>query len=151
MKLLVSLVNGGNVKRKNIVNQKRPNRGCIIRACFPTCQVRVSTVLFRVPSLLLPSSFPPPSLLPSSFPQRQTPDLRYLSGHCLTSTANSRSQWAPDLNDEVQISVGATGPQRRAADLSGHCWTSTARAKSQWAAGRASPSGECPCPERMSE
>ena len=90
-------------------------------------------------------SFPPPSLLPSSFPQRQTPDLRYLSGHCLTSTANSRSQWAPDLNDEVQISVGAAGPQRRAADLSGHCWTSTARARSQWAAGRASPSGECPC------
>ena len=112
----MSLVNGGNVKRKNIVNQKRPNRGCIIRACFPTCQVRVSTVLFRVPSLLLPSSFPPSFLLPP--------------------TANSRSQisqWAlPDLNCELQIAVGA-GPQRRGADLSGRYRTSTASCRSQWA------------------
>ena len=38
-----------------------------------------------------------------------------------TSTASSRSQWAlPDLNRELQISVGTAGPQPRAPDLSGH-------------------------------
>ena len=37
------------------------------------------------------------------------------SGHCRTSTASSRSQWAlPDLNRdrELQIPVGTAGPQR---------------------------------------
>eukprot|EP00435_Cladocopium_sp_Y103_P042852 s226_g11.t4 len=34
------------------------------------------------------------------------------SGHCRTSTASSRSQWAlPDLNREFQIAVGTAGPQ----------------------------------------
>ena len=46
----------------------------------------------------------------------------------------SRSQWAlPDLNCELQISVGTAGPQLRAPDLSGHCQTSTASSRSQWA------------------
>ena len=35
------------------------------------------------------------------------------SGHCRTSTASCRSQWAlPDLNRELQIPVGTAGPQR---------------------------------------
>ena len=56
-------------------------------------------------------------LLPPSSRQR-TPDL---SGHCRTSTANSRSQWAlPDLNRELLI-------------LSGHCRTLIAGSRSQWA------------------
>ena len=39
-----------------------------------------------------------------------------------SSHASSRSKWAqPDLNRELQISVGAAGPQPRAPDLSGHC------------------------------
>ena len=34
-----------------------------------------------------------------------------LSGHCRTSTASARSQWAlPGLNHELQISVGDAGP-----------------------------------------
>ena len=49
-------------------------------------------------------------------------------------TANSRSQCAlPDLNCELQISVGTAGPQPRAPDLSAHCRTSTASSRSQWA------------------
>ena len=56
------------------------------------------------------------------------------SGHCRTSTATSRSQWAlPDLNCELQIPVGTAGPQPRVADRSGHCRTSTASCRSQWA------------------
>ena len=74
--------------------------------------------------------------------------------------ASSRSQWAlPDLNRELQISVGTAGPQPpsdlsaghqlraadlsgrsrnstthqpRAPDLSGHCLTSTASSRFQW-------------------
>ena len=68
---------------------------------------------------------------PSSFllPQLRAPDL---SGHCRTSAASSRSQWALlDLNCELQISVGRisvgiAGPQPRAPD-------STASSRSQWA------------------
>ena len=64
-------------------------------------------------------------------PPPRAPDL---SGHCRTSTASSRSQWAlPDLNRELQIAVGTTGPQPRAPDRSGHCRTSTASSRSQWA------------------
>ena len=56
------------------------------------------------------------------------------SGHCRTSTATSRSQWAlPDLNREIQIPVGTAGPQPRAPDPSGHCRTSIATSRSQWA------------------
>ena len=55
---------------------------------LPTCQVRACR--FYILELL--SSFPSfLPLLPSSFPQQRPPDL---SGHCWTSTANSRSQWA---------------------------------------------------------
>ena len=69
------------------------------------------------------------------------------SGHCRTSTASCRSQWAlPDLNrdfqvavgtagpqprapdpSELQIPVGTAGPQPRLPDRSGHCRTSTGR------------------------
>ena len=56
------------------------------------------------------------------------------SGHCRTSTASCRSQWAlPDLNRELQIAVGTAGPQPRLPDRSGHCRTSTATSRSQWA------------------
>ena len=82
------------------------------------------------------------------------------SGHCRTSTATSRSQWAlpglhcerqipvgtagpsassrsqwalPDLNRDFQIEVGTAGPQPRLPDCSGHCRTSTATSRSQWA------------------
>ena len=56
------------------------------------------------------------------------------SGHCRTSTASCRSQWAlPDLNRDFQVAVGTAGPQPRAPDPSGHCRTSTASSRSQWA------------------
>ena len=56
------------------------------------------------------------------------------SGHCRTSTATSRLQWAlPDLNGEFQIAVGTAGPQPWLPDRSGHCRTSTATSRSQWA------------------
>ena len=62
------------------------------------------------------------------------PRLPGRSGHCRTSTASSRSQWAlPDLNRELQIPVGTAGPQPRLPDRSGHCRTSTATSRSQWA------------------
>ena len=62
------------------------------------------------------------------------PQLPGRSGHCRTSTASSRSQWAlPDLNRELQIPVGTAGPQPRLPDRSGHCRTSTATSRSQWA------------------
>ena len=69
------------------------------------------------------------------------------SGHCRTSTASCRSQWAlPGLNRDFQVAVGTAGPQPRAPipvgtagpqprapDPSGHCRTSTATSRSQWA------------------
>ena len=56
------------------------------------------------------------------------------SGHCGTSSASSRSQWAlPDLNCKRLIAVGNAGPQPRAPDPSGHCRTSCASSRSQWA------------------
>eukprot|EP00435_Cladocopium_sp_Y103_P067841 s168_g30.t1 len=58
---------------------------------------------------------------------------KYRSGHCRTSSASSRSQWALlDLNCELQISLGTAGPQPRVPDRSaqlrlpdssGHCRT----------------------------
>ena len=71
---------------------------------FSTCRVRVSrfyqSYLLLLVLLLLLLLFP--------------------------STASSRSQCAlPDLNRELQISVGTAGPQPRAPDFSGHCRTST--------------------------
>ena len=49
------------------------------------------------------------------------PQLRAPDGHCRTSTASSRSQWAlPDLNCELQISAGTVGLQLRARDLNEH-------------------------------
>ena len=65
---------------------------------------------------------------------RSQPRLPDRSGHCRTSTASSRSQWAlPDLNRELQIPVGTAGPQPRLPDRSGHCRTTTATSRSQWA------------------
>ena len=56
------------------------------------------------------------------------------SGHCRTSTASCRSQWAlADLNRDFQVAVGTAGPQPRLLDRSGHCRTSTATFRSQWA------------------
>ena len=68
-----------------------------------------------------------------------TPDL---SGHRRTSTTSSR--WAlPDLNCELQISVGTAGPQSRAPDLSGHCQTSTGSSRYQWHCRTARRQREC--------
>eukprot|EP00435_Cladocopium_sp_Y103_P024901 s1510_g6.t1 len=56
------------------------------------------------------------------------------SGHCRTSSASSRSQWAlPDLNCKLPIAVGNAGPQPRGPDPSGQRRTSTASSRSQWA------------------
>ena len=64
-------------------------------------------------------------------PPPRAPDC---SGHCRTSTASCRSQWAlPDLNRDFQVAVGSAGPQPRLPDRSGHCRTSTATSRSQWA------------------
>ena len=116
---------------------------------FPTCQVRVDRFYQSCPRPPPPSSPPPP-------PPRQlqiavgttglhlpAPDH---SGHCRTSSASSRAQWAlPDLNHERQIAVGTAGPQRRLPDRSGHCRTSVAPARSLGTA-------ECQnMPDRMPE
>ena len=94
---------------------------------FPTCQVRVVR-FYQSCSPPPPPPHPPP---PSPPPPPRSPDP---SGHCRTSTATSRSQWAlPDLNREFQIAVGTAGPQPRLPDPSGHCRTSTATSRSQWA------------------
>eukprot|EP00435_Cladocopium_sp_Y103_P023075 s4197_g5.t1 len=56
------------------------------------------------------------------------------SGHCRTSSASSRSQWAlPGFNREPQIPAGTAGLHPRAPDASGHCRTSTASSRFQWA------------------
>eukprot|EP00435_Cladocopium_sp_Y103_P067843 s910_g30.t1 len=56
------------------------------------------------------------------------------SGHCRTSSASSRSQWAlPDFIRELQIPVGTAGLQPRVPDPSGHCRTSTASSRFEWA------------------
>eukprot|EP00435_Cladocopium_sp_Y103_P024421 s2501_g6.t1 len=56
------------------------------------------------------------------------------SGHCRTSAATARSQWAlPDFIRDCQIAVGTAGPHLRMPDRSGHCQTSAATARSQWA------------------
>ena len=48
------------------------------------------------------------------------------SGHCWTSTAGFRSEWARlDLNCQVPSAVGTAGPQLPASEPSGHRWTST--------------------------
>ena len=99
---------------------------------FPTCQVRVVTVDFiRAVLLLLLRLLTRRLLLAvqipvgTAGPPPRAPDP---SGHCRTSTASSRSQWAlPDLNRELQIPVGTAGPQPRAPDPSEHCRTSTAK------------------------
>ena len=89
---------------------------------FPTCQVRV--VRFYQ-SCSPPPSPPHPPPPPRPPPPPPSPDP---SGHCRTSTATSRSQWAlPDLNRDFQIAVGTAGPQPRLPDPSGHCRASTAR------------------------
>eukprot|EP00435_Cladocopium_sp_Y103_P030868 s2643_g7.t1 len=55
-------------------------------------------------------------------------------GHCRTSSASSRSQWAlPDFICQQQIAVGTAGLHLPAPDRSGHCRTSSASNRSQWA------------------
>ena len=98
----------------------------VLKTCvfFPTCQVRV--VIFYQSCSPPP---PPPHPPPPRPPPPRSPDP---SGHCRTSTASCRSQWAlPDLHRELQIAVGTAGP--RLPDRSGHCRTSTATSRSQWA------------------
>ena len=93
---------------------------------FPTCQVRV--VRFYQSCSPPP---PPPHPPPPRPPPPRSPDP---SGHCRTSTASCRSQWAlPDLNRDFQVAVGTAGPQPRLPGCSGHCRTSTASSRSQWA------------------
>ena len=129
---------------------------------FPTCQVRVVRFYQSCSPPPPPPHPPPPSPPPppprSPDPMWAQPDLhreRQIpvrtagpppraqdpSGHCRTSTATSRLQWAlrtstatsrsqwalPDLNRDFQIAVGTAGPEPRAPDPSGHCRTSTAR------------------------
>ena len=73
------------------------------------------------------------------------------SGHCRTSTASCRSQWAlPDLNRDFQVAVGTAGPQPRLPDRSGHCRTSTGR-MSEKMSDRMSEDMPDRMPERMSE
>ena len=79
------------------------------------------------------------------------PRLPGRSGHCRTSTASSRSQWAlPDLNRDFQIAVCTAGPQPRLPDRSGHCRTSTGR-MSEKMSDRISEDMPDRMPERMSE
>ena len=79
------------------------------------------------------------------------PRLPGRSGHCRTSTATSRSQWAlPDLNSDFQIAVGTAGPQPRLPNRSGHCRTSTGR-MSEKMSDRMSEDMPDRMPERMSE
>ena len=69
---------------------KRKNQSNKNKNLFPTCQVRVSKFYHELlPPSFLPSFLPP--FLPSSQQRRRAPDL---SGHCRTSTAKLRSQWA---------------------------------------------------------
>ena len=50
-----------------------------------------------------------------------------LTGHCWTSTAGFRSEWARlNLNRQVLSAVGTAGPQPPRSERSGHRWTSTA-------------------------
>ena len=56
------------------------------------------------------------------------------SGHCWTSTAGFRSEWAwLDLNRQVLSAVGTAGPQPPGSERSGHRWTSTGGFRAQWA------------------
>ena len=73
----------------------------LLYSFFPTCQVRV----VRFYQSCSPPPPPPPPSPPRPPPRSPDP-----SGHCRTSTASSRSQ-LPDLNRELQISVGTAGPQ----------------------------------------
>ena len=88
------------------------------------------------------------------------PRLPGRTGHCRTSTATSRSQWAlpdfnrsrsqwalPDLNRDFQIAVGTAGPQPRLPDRSGHCRTSTGRMSEKMSDNRMSED----MPDRMPE
>ena len=107
-------------------------------ALFPTCQVRV--VRFYQSCSPPPPPPPPP---PHPPPPPRSPDVGTAgppprapdpSGHCRTSTASCRSQWAlPDLNRGFQVAVGTAGLQPRLPDRSGHCRISTASSRSQWA------------------
>ena len=96
-----------------------------IRAVLLLLRLRIRLHLLRL--LLLALQIP----VGTAGPPPRAPDP---SGHCRTSIASSRSQWAlPDLNRDFQVAVGTAGPQPRLPDRSGHCRASTATSRSQWA------------------
>eukprot|EP00435_Cladocopium_sp_Y103_P039283 s2837_g10.t1 len=58
----------------------------------------------------------------------------WLSSSCDNGVAARIHKAAlPDLNGELQIPVGTTGPERRTPDRTRHCRTSSASSRSQWA------------------
>ena len=96
-------------KRNNTKRCKSCNKSCNICAYFRTCQVRVVRFYKSCPVVLLVLLL----LLAVIF-------------------ASFTLQWAvPDLNCELQITVGSAGPQRGAPDSSGQRRTSAARKKCQ--------------------
>ena len=116
---------------------------------FPTCQVRVvrfyhscSGSSSSSSSSLSSTTSASTSTSTSALPTPRSSPTSARSGHCWTSTAGFRSEWARlDLNRKVLSAVGTAGPQPgtfRAqwapldlnlgpSELSGHRWTSAAR------------------------
>ena len=94
--------------------------GC--KCSFPTCQVRVtrfyqSDAWGGHPHPHPPRPPPPP---PPPPPRASVSPAADRSGHCRTSCASSRSQWAlRDFICQLQIAVGTAGPHVRAPDPSG--------------------------------
>ena len=119
---------------------------------FLICQVRVvgfyhscsdsSSFFFSSSSSFSYTTSASTSTSTSALPTRRSSSTSARSGHCWTSTAGFRSEWARlDLNRKVLSAVGTTGPQPgtfRAqwallnlnlgpSELSEHRWTSAAR------------------------
>ena len=98
---------------------------------FPTCQVRVTRFYQSDAWGGHPHPHPP---RPPPPPRASVSPAAGRSGHCRTSCASSRSQWAlRDFICQLQIAVGTAGPHVRAPDPSGQRRTSTASSRSQWA------------------
>ena len=136
---------------------KNAPQPAVLLRFFPTCQVRITRLYQRCIARRFRHARA--SAVSSSAPS-PAPDC---SGHCQTSSASSRSQWAlPDFSRERQIRVGTAGLQPQAPDRSGHCQTSVASSRSQWAlpdfnlcTGQIECQKECQnicqieCPDRM--
>ena len=125
-------------RKANIMFYSPPARWGLldfIRAVLLRLRILLLLVLLLAVQIPVGTAGPPP----------RAPDP---SGHCRTSTASCRSQWAlpdlnrelqipvgtagsqwalPDLNRDFQIAVGTAGPQPRLPDRSGYCRTSTGR------------------------